>query len=163
MLSGSVLGRTGNIGVEGLPYQISVVGVEGPTSPQIRFYGKVLDNIALLADADMLLVNGGFSAVSEALALRKPTVVIPVARHAEQYVNASQVVALGFGAIVHENAIESYLRRAYLLNAWIGSAEAPATIDIHGASQAAQILFRFLRSRGIIAGVKRAPMTSMAS
>jgi hypothetical protein len=163
MLSGSVLGRTGTIGVGGLPYRISVVGVEGPDSDQIRFYGKVLNNIALLADADMLLINGGFSAVSEALALRKPTVVIPVARHAEQYVNALQVVDLGFGAMVDENAIESYLRQAYRENAWIGNAEAPATIDIHGATEAAQILFRFLRSRGVIPGVKRAQATSIAS
>jgi len=153
MLSGSVLGRSGNICAEDLPYHISVVGIEGRSSAGVTFHGKILDNIPLLAQADMLLINAGFSAVSEALALRKPTLVIPVARHAEQYVNARQVVELGFGAMVAEQEVASYLRRAYETNAFVGRAKGQQPLDISGAAQAAKIIFGFLRSRGMLASV----------
>ena len=48
----------------------------------------------------MMVVNGGFSAVSEAIVLRKPVVVIPVENHAEQFINACLVekAALGISA-----------------------------------------------------------------
>ncbi len=47
--------------------------------------------------AKVLVVQGGFSSVSEALALRVPTVVIPIANHAEQWVNGWWVERLGAG------------------------------------------------------------------
>ena len=153
MLSGSVLGRSGNICANDLPYHIAIVGIDGPSNSQVTFHGKILNNISLLAQADMLLVNGGFSAVSEALALRKPTLVIPVPRHAEQYVNACQVVELGFGAMVGEQEVGPYLRRAYQTNAFVGRAKSQQPVDISGATQAVDIIFRFLRSRGTLAAV----------
>ena len=76
--------------------------------------------------------------------------MVPVARHAEQYVNACQVVELGLGDLVNSQDIAGYLQRAYAENALIGSAETPPVVDIRGAAQAAAILLGFLQSRGII-------------
>jgi hypothetical protein len=154
MLSGSILGRIGDISGYDLPYHISVVGMEGRSNDRVTFYGKTLNNIALLAEADMLLINGGFSAVSEALALGKPTLVVPVPRHAEQFVNACQVEELGFGAAVGSRDIGGYLQRAYASNGFIGRAERHPPVNIGGAAQAAQILLGFLQSRGIIGARK---------
>ncbi|HYV30449.1 MAG TPA: glycosyltransferase family protein, partial [Candidatus Binatia bacterium] len=150
MLSGSILGRIGNLCADGLPYHISVVGIDGPSNGAVTFHGKTVNNIKLLAEADMLLINGGFSAVSEALALGKPTLVIPVARHAEQYVNACQVVEHGLGALATADDLVGQLQRAHATNAFIGRAEMPPAVDIGGAGQAAGILLEFLQSRGIL-------------
>ncbi|MDP2653363.1 MAG: glycosyltransferase family protein [Candidatus Omnitrophota bacterium] len=76
---------------------IDVLGCDGPSRGWITFHGKVRDNIEILNRADLMVINGGFSAVSEAVALRKPAVVVPVEHHAEQFVNAAAVERLGLG------------------------------------------------------------------
>ena len=53
-----------------------------------------------------MVVNGGFSAVSEALFMRKPMVVIPVPRHAEQWANGESIRRLGLGIVATEEGLE---------------------------------------------------------
>jgi uncharacterized protein (TIGR00661 family) len=72
----------------------------------------VKDNAHVVGAADLMLVNGGFSAVSEAFALRKPMVVLPIPNHAEQWVNARTIEQLGVGFMAGEDAIESAMMRA---------------------------------------------------
>jgi uncharacterized protein (TIGR00661 family) len=62
-----------------------------------------------LRQADLVVVNGGFSAVSEAFILRKPMIVIPVPRHSEQWTNGRTVEALGVGMSADENRLEDAL------------------------------------------------------
>lgn len=50
-----------------------------------------------LAQARIIVVQGGFNSVSEVIALRKPAVIIPIKNHAEQFVNAAWAESLGFG------------------------------------------------------------------
>lgn len=59
--------------------------------------GFTLDDAGPMRRAKVLVVQGGFSSVSEAVALRRPVVVVPIARHAEQHVNAALVEELGLG------------------------------------------------------------------
>src|SRR5207245_11265029 len=80
-------------------FHIDVVGRSGETKGDVVFHGRLMNNIELLMEADALVVNGGCSASSEAIALGKPTVIIPVAGHAEQLVNARFVEQLGCGSI----------------------------------------------------------------
>ena len=63
-----------------------------------------MDNADLLARADALVINAGYSAVSEAFVLRKPVFVVPVPGHAEQFVNACLVKDLGLGFMAVELA-----------------------------------------------------------
>ena len=72
----------------------------------IVYHGKILDSFPLLNKADIGIVNGGFSAVSEIFYMRKPIVVIPVPGHAEQWLNARTIVHLGVGNIADENNFE---------------------------------------------------------
>lgn len=59
--------------------------------------GFTLDVMEHLRRAKVLVVQGGFSSISEAVALRIPTVVVPIQNHAEQWANGQAVAALGVG------------------------------------------------------------------
>jgi uncharacterized protein (TIGR00661 family) len=50
-----------------------------------------------MARARVLVIQGGFSSISEAVALRRPTVVVPIRGHAEQHINAQIFESLELG------------------------------------------------------------------
>ena len=120
MLSGSVFGspvllprrRAGR----GDGVRIDVVGrpppAGEPAPPGVTYHGKLRDSLALMREADLLVVNGGCSAVSEALVLGKPVVVLPVPRHAEQWVNGRIVRHLGVGITAAEADLEDAIDTA---------------------------------------------------
>ena len=58
---------------------------------------QFLDVIEAMRRAKVLVVQGRFSSVSEAVARRRPTVVVPITGHAEQHVNARIFENLGLG------------------------------------------------------------------
>jgi UDP-N-acetylglucosamine:LPS N-acetylglucosamine transferase len=111
MLSGSRFGSPVIFNRTEWPFKIEVVGRPVPPNwdggGRIRFHGKVLDNRALVEKADMVVVNGGFSAVSESFSMRKPLVVIPVPNHAEQWINARTIEHLGVGMSAQEADLEN--------------------------------------------------------
>ena len=119
MLSGSVFGSPvalprRSAGRGGAPH-IDVVGrppPDGTAPPGVIYHGKLRDLLALMRQADLLVVNGGCSAVSEALVLRKPMVVLPVPRHAEQWVNSRIVRHLGVGIAAGEAGLEDAIDAA---------------------------------------------------
>ena len=150
MLSGSVFGSPVALTrpvPEGLA--IDVIGrpaPPGPARPGVAYHGRVRDAAALLRDADLVVVNGGFSAVSEAVALRRPVVVVPVPGHAEQWVNADTVARMGVGMAAAEDRLEEAMhdalgrldafRSAYgRLPAWAGE----------GAAHAARLILELAR------------------
>lgn len=113
MLSGSQFGSDTNF-LSKLPIlnnvKISVIGKSGISSEQISFYGKIFNNLELMNAADILVINAGFSAVSEAIILKTPAVVIPIENHAEQYINSLLFEKHGLGLIAtQENAHEKIL------------------------------------------------------
>jgi UDP:flavonoid glycosyltransferase YjiC (YdhE family) len=55
------------------------------------------DSRALMPRCDVLVINGGFSSVSEAVVYGKPCVVVPLEGHAEQHLNALAIERLGLG------------------------------------------------------------------
>jgi UDP:flavonoid glycosyltransferase YjiC (YdhE family) len=113
MLSGSRFGSSVVFNRTDWPFEIDVVGRPVPPNwdggGRIRFHGKLLDNRTLVEKADMVIVNGGFSAVSESFSMRKPLVVIPVPNHAEQWINARTIEHLGVGMSAQEADLESAL------------------------------------------------------
>jgi Glycosyl transferase family 1 len=112
MLSGSRFGSPVVFNRADWPFEIEVVGRPAPPNwdggaGRIRFHGKLIDNRALVEKADMVVVNGGFSAVSESFSMRKPLVVIPVPNHAEQWINARTIEHLGVGMSAQEADLEN--------------------------------------------------------
>ncbi len=157
MLSGSVYASVIPFDRTPVPYLIDVVGRPGADGPNVRFHGRLLNNLALLREADALVVNGGFSAVSEALALNKPTFVIPVRGHAEQFINARAVANLGRGYIADERTILDDLNRLHALNRWEGLAPQAPTTGFDGAREAADIICEHLAARTARPGQPDAP------
>ncbi len=116
MLSGSRFGTPVALKDARFPFHIDVVGREAPKDmelpPNVVFHGRLKDNVDVVRAADLMLVNGGFSAVSEAFALRKPMVVLPIPNHAEQWVNGRTIEKLGVGFMAAEDAIEASMLQA---------------------------------------------------
>jgi UDP:flavonoid glycosyltransferase YjiC (YdhE family) len=141
MLSGSKFGSPVTLARAPAGCTVDIVGraapAEGSVPPGLRYLGRVLNTPELAASADLLVVNGGFSAVSEAFVMRKPLIVIPVPNHAEQWVNARTICELGVGMMAREEdlpaAIETALGRFEEFRA--AYAALPAAAD--GAAQAA--------------------------
>jgi UDP-N-acetylglucosamine:LPS N-acetylglucosamine transferase len=156
MLSGSAFGSPVRlprrcVGAGNGP-RIDVVGRPAPPDgiapPGVSYHGKLRDCCALLSEADLLVVNGGCSAVSEALVLRKPSVVLPVPRHAEQWVNSRIVRSLGVGMsateLELEDAIDAALSDIDRLRS--GFDAIPPFAD--GAAQAAGLIIALARRAG---------------
>ena len=141
MLSGSV--HASNIQFDGRdwPFNIEVVGRNGESRGKVTFHGRQMNNIDLLSVADALVINGGYSAVSEAFALRKPSFVVPVPGHAEQFVNASLAHDLGLGFVATEENVLDQLQKMYDANRWIDLPPLPEKIETDGAREAAKAIW----------------------
>ncbi len=116
MLSGSRFGTPVALKDSTFPFQLDIVGREAPQDvvlpPNVVFHGRLRDNAHIVRAADLILCNGGFSAVSEAFALRKPMVVLPIPNHAEQWINGRTIEKLGVGFMAREDAIEEAMMSA---------------------------------------------------
>lgn len=116
MLSGSAFGSQVHLARRHGGITVDVIGRDAPaddTLPDnVVFHGKVRDSLPLMSAADLVIINGGFSAVSEALYLRKPMVVLPVPRHAEQWINGRTIQALGVGIAAAEDRLEEAMEEA---------------------------------------------------
>lgn len=87
-----------DIDLRGVKYPIVTYGSRIDRLPgHAKQLGFTLEDIGPMRRARVVVVQGGFSSVSEAVALRRPTVVVPIARHAEQHVNAALVEEMGLG------------------------------------------------------------------
>jgi len=106
-----------------------------------------MDNTEFLAQADALVINGGYSAVSEAFVLRKPVFVIPVPGHAEQFINARLVSDLGLGFMATEDNVLTQLLNMYEQDRWIGLKPKPATFETNRAREACHLTQQFLTNR----------------
>ncbi|MBN1471315.1 MAG: hypothetical protein JW925_06015 [Syntrophaceae bacterium] len=104
MLSGSQFSTDVRF-IENKPYfpnmTINVMGRNGSSTRELQYLGKLYDNKSYLNMADILIINAGFSAVSEAVLLRKPCVIIPIDHHAEQHVNARIMEQEGYALVAN--------------------------------------------------------------
>jgi hypothetical protein len=150
MLSGSRFGSPVVFNRGDWPFDIEVVGRPAPESwkgpDRIRFHGKLIDNKALVEKADLVVVNGGFSAVSESFSMRKPLVVIPVPNHAEQWINARTIEHLGVGMSAQEADLESALATAARQIERFHEAYGRLGQAPDGAAQAADLILSFVTS-----------------
>jgi UDP:flavonoid glycosyltransferase YjiC (YdhE family) len=144
MLSGSTFASPVILKRRDYPCNISVVGRDAPADlfipANIKYYGKVSNTLPFLVNADLVVVNGGFSAVSEMFYMKKPMIVIPVPNHAEQWLNARTVKHLGVGVMADESNFEDKTIDAIgRLNDFRETyAKLPETSN--GAEEAAEIL-----------------------
>jgi len=99
MLSGSSLARPIRFSANQLPYDLLFVRGEK-------------DSLSKLREADLIVTNAGRSSLSEILAMRKPSVIVPLANHAEQWVNAQALVRQGIAIVATPENLDSKIREA---------------------------------------------------
>ena len=88
---------------------LSVLGDQIRISGKIKREAKVLDVSHLISQSTILVINGGFSSISEGLAMAKPMIVIPLEGHMEQRVNASWLEKNRMGKVSSWENLESSL------------------------------------------------------
>lgn len=145
MLSNSEFASQINFDSYDLPYKAEVIGRMGSNRENIIYHGRLLDNTHKLADADILVINAGFSAVSEAFILKKCTFVIPVPGHAEQYINAILLQESGLGEIANEDNVVDKLKNIFESEGREMMKKTKPKVNINGAKEAADIIFSVMQ------------------
>lgn len=99
-----------------------------------------------MADAKILVVQGGFNSISEVVALRKPAVLVPISHHAEQFVNARYAEKLGIACVAWNGQVVEAIRTIEAdYNKYLQSClSLPVRCD--GAHQAARLIHDFLNA-----------------
>ena len=72
-------------------YDISIIGDQIKSLGRVKKYDRVFNTSHLMRQATIVVVNGGLSSISEALAMSQPMIVIPMKGHLEQKVNADWI------------------------------------------------------------------------
>ena len=147
MLSGSAFASQISE-LQTLPWKVDVIGRDGVNAGNVMYHGKIRESLELVRNAGALVINGGFSSVSEALAMMRPVYVIPVPNHAEQLMNALMVKEVGAGSVENTATIIQRLKEAHRTNRWDGLPESRLPVSFNGGDEAADLLM------GLLHGVK---------
>lgn len=151
MLSGSVFGTNVSFRKERYPVRIDVIGRTAPEGwterDDVVFHGRCRDVSAIVRSARLVVVNGGFSAVSEMFCLQKPMLVVPVPRHAEQWLNAYMIKTLGVGDIIAEDEIDRAMLESLARGDEFCDAYSKLVSVPEGAQQAAQRILSFIEKK----------------
>ena len=78
---------------------LSVLGDQIQISGKIKKEPKTLNTSSLISQSTILVINGGFSSISESLATKKPMIIIPLKGHMEQRINALWIQKSKMGLI----------------------------------------------------------------
>lgn len=136
MLGGSGLGVS-QIDLSRVRHSMVVVGASGgcypPQAVRLPFTERPA---ATLSRCRILVVQGGFNSVSEAIALGKPTVIVPIPNHVEQLVNAWWADTLGFGVMARGSEAGAAVDRLLQDH---GASSRPS-LRCDGATQAAKLI-----------------------
>jgi len=115
--------------------EVGVVGLDGQSEGKIKYFGRQKDISPLVAGADFIVSNGGFSTLSEAIVSQRPILVIPIENHFEQVLNARFVESRNLGIMSTNDRLESDLLK-------LSENLMPANgFDENGAEVAASALF----------------------
>ena len=145
MLSGSTFGSNVDLHNEKFPFQIDVIGREGNDCEGLKFHGKLVNSLELLNKADFLVINAGFSAVSEGVCMKKPFIVIPVENHAEQFINAKMIENMGCGFMSNtESMAESIKKIAHEINNFRDNCK-KLSWDQSGAEEASKVILSCMK------------------
>ncbi|MCZ0933136.1 MAG: glycosyltransferase [Oligoflexia bacterium] len=97
--SGAPLNASLSLKHDKTDYDISVIGDQIITLGKIKKHDRVFNTSPLMKQATIAVVNGGLSSISEALAMAKPMIVIPLEGHLEQRINADWIQNNNLGLI----------------------------------------------------------------
>lgn len=128
------------------PVDIDIVGRAAPQNNSLKdsvvYHGKIMNTFPLLKDSTLVVVNGGFSAVSEMFYLRKPMIVLPVPNHAEQWINARTIEDMNIGMMANEENYENKIIEALSNIEKFQLAYRKLPPPVNGAIEAAEQIFK---------------------
>jgi UDP:flavonoid glycosyltransferase YjiC (YdhE family) len=139
MLGGSGIGAD-SLDLRFYKGPLTALGPLPKAPPQTTMAGFQLDPLPWLKRARRIIIQGGFSSISEMLALGKLMVVAPIPGHAEQRVNARTVEAMGLGVACEDGRLDVALARLDEREQDIRRALAESPMRFNGAEQAARII-----------------------
>jgi UDP:flavonoid glycosyltransferase YjiC (YdhE family) len=148
MLSGSAFASQIDA-LQTLPWKVDVIGRDGVSGGNVTYHGKIRESLDFVRNAGALVINGGFSSVSEAVAMMRPVYVIPVPNHAEQLINALMVKEIGAGDLESTGTIIQRLKEAHRLNRWDGINTLRTPVNFNGGDEAAELLLGLLCDRSL--------------
>lgn len=110
MLSGSSFSTQINEDYKGFSHfkKIDILGRKNSNNNKcksLNYLGKIHNNIKFLNKYNAAVINAGFSALSEVYILKKPSVIVPVPNHSEQYFNAKILEKKGIAIFSKEHEI----------------------------------------------------------
>ena len=127
---------------------LSVLGNQIKISGKAKRENKTFNTSRLMKQSTIVVINGGFSSISEALTMAKPMVVIPLKGHIEQKTNALWVQENHFGlmsswknlkdSIFHIKKKYSHFKKALL-----------GYKHLNGAEQAASLILKELQNDSV--------------
>lgn len=87
--------------------KLSIIGryKKNKINKTFNYLGKLKNNIDVINKYNAAIINAGFSALSEIYLLKKPSVIVPVPNHSEQYLNAKRLEHLGVAIFSKEKDI----------------------------------------------------------
>ena len=126
-------------------YDLSVIGDQIQISGKARRAKKTFNTSHLMTHATIVVINGGFSSISEALALAKPMIVIPLKGHIEQQINALWIQENNLGLISSWKNLENSV---LLLKENYGHFEKNSLSyeKLNGAEEAASLIIKEVES-----------------
>jgi uncharacterized protein (TIGR00661 family) len=147
LYSGSGIGTDVHQELAEAGMNVTVVGRAGQSTSQLFYAGENFECSQLLKKADAVVTSGGFSAISEVIAAKRPVIVLPIEGHAEQFINAQWIVQLGLGLMGEPGNLKQNL--AQLESNLPQIQEAFARLDFHcdGDKYAAQIISERIKGK----------------
>lgn len=108
-----------------------------------KFVSKVHDNIEYLNKADYFIINSGYSAISEAIFMKKPMITMPINNHSEQWLNAKKVEDKNYGLLANlSNLEEKYKEFSTNFSHYRASLNNKEN-EINGSEEIADLLMKF--------------------
>lgn len=135
LYSGSGLSVAVHEELQKLGYQVSVFG-------ELR---ESFNCAEALRSADVAVVSGGFSSISEALACQRPMIVIPIPGHAEQFINARGIEKMRLGFIGVPGNLRESIKKLESSLPSIQNAYRELEFSCRGRLEAAEIIERTLQ------------------
>ncbi len=126
--------------------RVDIVGRVKPSRGNI-FYHPFTRSVELVKAADILVVNAGFSSLSEAVIYKKPCVTIPLPGHAEQWTNAKYIADHGLGVMATEENWLASLRGVMENLSRYRAAHEQFAASRRGARMVASTIHEKLRTR----------------
>jgi len=73
----------------------------------------ILDRFAFLNACDVVISRGGHETIMQSIGYNKPSIIIPMPRHPEQYGNARRAMEIGVAEAMHQRDVskEALIKR----------------------------------------------------